>query len=991
MAGKHVAFMCYARFDDDDDAGRLSEFRRLLSAEVQAQSGQEFVIFQDREHISWGQSWQEVIDETLDAVTQLLVVVSPGLFRSQACRAEVSRFRERERELGRSDLILPLYYISAREIDDPAARQADEMAGVLASRQFADWRDLRLEPIGSQLVRKAIAQLAARMTTAFWQQAQAGPRPSGEGGRETSAAPAVDAYSWLARDAGQSRPPFLIAGDDETFDPGVLEGGISADLVNPAHGIPREEDDLGVSTYVAMMAATITRKATKLPLSIGLFGEWGSGKSYFMGLLRKQVQELASSGDPAYCSEIVQIGFNAWSYADTNLWASLGDAIFRELAGPTDDEGEAAEGRKRRERLRTWLADEQGRLREVEAAKDTATAEVARLRAELERREHDRRNSAVALLRATVEAVQADKKAAAELRSAWGKLGVKDESEQARLLADAVTGARDDVSALRRAAAGGNGRYAIGAAVFAGLVAVIIGLSSSGVLGHFVSRVVTGAGLATLLAAAAAGATLTRRVADGARMVVELATQVRQRVQVGKNEQVRAAVEQVRAAEAREQVLGAQLDQVVARVGELGRELVELSPGQRLYAFVAERAASDDYRRHTGLIATIRRDFERLARLQDQWRKDKDGGSPRPIDRIVLYIDDLDRCTPQQVVEVLQAVHLLLALDLFVVVVGVDPRWLLYSLRDQYRTTLTTPPSASGAPGVVGSVAAETSRGRDDRTWQEDAGRLVFSTPHDYLEKIFNVPFVLPAMTSRGFGMMIRRLSAAGVGLGGREATSAQTETLDNNETVTIDTDAPPRVEEGSEVAALRNGGAPSPTPLTEPELQALASLAPLVRSPRDAKRLLNLYRMLRSTRDLSDASRFLGTDGAEGEFQAVVMLLGLLSENPRLLGEIIFTYPDLEEELIGGICHRTNPCSWNAFLSGLRPRYVDENWCNDLRNGLSDRDRSEWETLVERAISASAFVKLPDLTGFKAWAPHVARFSYLLTPTTNDHGGRPA
>jgi hypothetical protein len=43
------------------------------------------------------------------------------------------------------------------------------------------------------------------------------------------------------------------------------------------------------------------------------------------------------------------------------------------------------------------------------------------------------------------------------------------------------------------------------------------------------------------------------------------------------------------------------------------------------------------------------------------------------------------------VAEVLQAVHLLLALDLFAVVVGVDPRWLLHSLRDQYRSTLAGP------------------------------------------------------------------------------------------------------------------------------------------------------------------------------------------------------------------------------------------------------------------------------------------------------------
>ena len=41
---------------------------------------------------------------------------------------------------------------------------------------------------------------------------------------------------------------------------------------------------------------------------------------------------------------------------------------------------------------------------------------------------------------------------------------------------------------------------------------------------------------------------------------------------------------------------------------------------------------------------------------------------------------------PAQVVDVLQAVHLLLALDLFVVVVGVDPRWLVHSLQSEYES-----------------------------------------------------------------------------------------------------------------------------------------------------------------------------------------------------------------------------------------------------------------------------------------------------------------
>ena len=132
---------------------------------------------------------------------------------------------------------------------------------------------------------------------------------------------------------------------------------------------------------------------------------------------------------------------------------------------------------------------------------------------------------------------------------------------------------------------------------------------------------------------------------------------------------------------------------MVAEAGELGTELAEASPGQRLYRFISERAASADYRGQLGLISIIRKDFEQLVSLMKNWqkRRQRDSKAPRPIDRIVLYIDDLDRCSPKQVVEVLQAVHLLLALDLFVVVVGVDPRWLLRSLRREFRWRLPRP------------------------------------------------------------------------------------------------------------------------------------------------------------------------------------------------------------------------------------------------------------------------------------------------------------
>jgi parallel beta-helix repeat protein len=170
MSSQPAAFMSYVRLVDQHDDGQLSQFRERLADEVQVQTGEDFVIFQDREDIAWGQNWQARIDETLDAVTLLIPIITPGFFRSQPCREEITRFLERERRLGRGDLILPVYYVTTPELDNSGRRDADELARVLASRQFADWRALRHEPFTSPVVRKALDKLAGRMRDSFWHQ-----------------------------------------------------------------------------------------------------------------------------------------------------------------------------------------------------------------------------------------------------------------------------------------------------------------------------------------------------------------------------------------------------------------------------------------------------------------------------------------------------------------------------------------------------------------------------------------------------------------------------------------------------------------------------------------------------------------------------------------------------------------------------------------------------------------------------------------------------
>jgi hypothetical protein len=165
------AFMSYARFGDEQDEEQLIMLLDRLSTEVRAQTGHEF-IFEDCNDTVWRQNWEQYINDMVidepTAVTVLLVIITPSLFSCDVCREWVHWFLDRESAPGQPDLIWPVYYITAREMDDRLLRKDDEMVRALVSRRRSDWRELRFEPGTSAVTRKEIALLASRMCDTLW-------------------------------------------------------------------------------------------------------------------------------------------------------------------------------------------------------------------------------------------------------------------------------------------------------------------------------------------------------------------------------------------------------------------------------------------------------------------------------------------------------------------------------------------------------------------------------------------------------------------------------------------------------------------------------------------------------------------------------------------------------------------------------------------------------------------------------------------------------
>ena len=167
MPADPVAFLSYVHFDDDHNHGRITTLRERLEGEIETLYGRPVRILQDRTGIGWGEPWERWIEDGLDSVAFLIPVVTPKYFQSDYCRAEFERFRDRERQLGREDLILPIYFVDADEVNEEAARATDPIAVELHRRQYADCRDLRHESLTSAAAGRRLEGMARKIKAAL--------------------------------------------------------------------------------------------------------------------------------------------------------------------------------------------------------------------------------------------------------------------------------------------------------------------------------------------------------------------------------------------------------------------------------------------------------------------------------------------------------------------------------------------------------------------------------------------------------------------------------------------------------------------------------------------------------------------------------------------------------------------------------------------------------------------------------------------------------
>ena len=712
-------------------------------------------------------------------------------------------------------------------------------------------------------------------------------------------------------------------------------------------------DALGIDTEVQTLCAVMLSTDVEPPLSIGLFGDWGSGKSFFMDRMYEEVRRMARAAPAGtqakFHSRVAQIKFNAWHYIDSNLWASLVSHIIEELAKQVKPEEDPAVTRKElvskletAKELKEEAIQEKKRAEDARAAAEIQLSAVTRDRADRQVKLDD--------LKATDywKLVQDDPELKAALESASRELGLPralasfDDLQEALLDAQRLVGRAKALasSILKRPL------------LLLLIVVLLFGVpAATWVLNHWIPPELS-ALVARVGAVVAAGAAAVRWPLRAASRALDQLERARQKAAnlIEQKKQEKSGLEiglekEVNELRAKEASATQQLTAAEAKIQEIQSKIEEIEEGRSLAKYLLQRFQAEDYRKYLGLVSTIRRDFEKLSQLLRSAEKE-------PVQRIILYIDDLDRCPAPRVMDVLQAVHLLLAFELFVVVVGVDPRWLLHSLEKSY-------------------TAFQKKGRKEAQSW--------ITTPQNYLEKIFQIPFSLRPMEAAGYSKLMRSLlpvtaetreAVSGIAASPAPAQLAAAQMAVAAGAVAGGAGSPAQMAAG-ETSGVPAAESARPATTLEPpsldydalliqpwEAEFAERLFAFMPSPRAAKRFSNTYRLLKAPLSGERLKKFEGIDAATGDFRAAMILLAVLTG-----------FPDSASAVFGKVLENGANGLSAASLFG------------DAANCMVSPDRERFQKCIAPFLAGG----LPDrLEIFAEWLPRVARFSFAAAKVGN-------
>ena len=124
-------------------------------------TGEQIELFFDQHSLTWGDDWQQKIDERLESAAFFIPVVTPRYLTSEACRREFWTVAQRAEAVGLKGLILPLYYVDVPSFGDGSS--SDDVLDLVQRFQYMDWRERRFQEVHTKEYRRGIWNLVRRL------------------------------------------------------------------------------------------------------------------------------------------------------------------------------------------------------------------------------------------------------------------------------------------------------------------------------------------------------------------------------------------------------------------------------------------------------------------------------------------------------------------------------------------------------------------------------------------------------------------------------------------------------------------------------------------------------------------------------------------------------------------------------------------------------------------------------------------------------------
>lgn len=669
------------------------------------------------------------------------------------------------------------------------------------------------------------------------------------------------ASNWIAKTIGESVSELI----DEKLKANGSIIEYSHRMVLPGYSLDDSsgEDKLNIMKDVNALATLISYRNLNPPLAIGIFGKWGSGKSFFMDKLKFKIEELSEQKNN-FCNDIVHVKFNAWHYSDTSLWASLVEKIFNELTRYAKIKGKEKEATQilfeELESSKNAIFEIQNNLNNINCLKEELL--LKKSKAENERSENDRKLDKINFgdINYIVKNDEDIKNDINELKTKFDDLDIETVSDIRININNIDSFIKQSIYVIKILRKKSKKEF---------IIFILIGLGIPTVFFIINKVFITNISdinkkilelLALIFSITASWkiklSPIIKTIKSGYERLIKLEESwklvtEKKRYELSKEEEELTI--NIKKIEQEKNELNDKLAELENRKCELNIQIDEIKSGKKLVQFLEQVSTNEKYRKQCGIISTVRNDFEQLTKLimRSNRTLEQDSESENSgfkIDRIVLYIDDLDRCNNKKVMEVLEAVHLLLAFKLFVVIVGVDPRWISSALATEYKNL--------GNP------------------FEESMHTNNSASTFDYLDKIFQIPFTLKELEENHSKRLVEYLfnqqidleeTALELDIDVRDDKKESFEEIIDNNNINENININSIINKEIEIKELK---------ISVDELEFMKVLSPIVaNTPREVKKFVNIYRIIRIHEDMPIYEK-----NKLADFKAVMLLLVLIT-----------------------------------------------------------------------------------------------------------------